>query len=206
MNHHTVSAVSIIGTSLDVLGSLYLAYDLLGGQHGPLRLLTRAVTYSVVFGYRVRHRPGSVVWHSLRNCDRHHTFNRIQPGGAWARSLFVALGRSLFGDPRIWLWSRAISDCGTSIRNRVCPSHHNWPNFCVLSRHAPSHRLCSGSPSSAYTSSTPGNLGPQDRIYCQCLICSTFIHRVENTWAFAIRRRAGDRTCYWHRNDGESLH
>jgi CDP-diglyceride synthetase len=35
---------------MDVLGSLYLAYDLLGGQHGPLRLLTRAVTYSVVFG------------------------------------------------------------------------------------------------------------------------------------------------------------
>jgi hypothetical protein len=33
-----------------VIGSLYLAYDLLGGQHGPLRLLTRAVTYSVVFG------------------------------------------------------------------------------------------------------------------------------------------------------------
>jgi len=33
-----------------VLGSLYLAYDLLGGQHGPLRLITRAVTYSVVFG------------------------------------------------------------------------------------------------------------------------------------------------------------
>jgi hypothetical protein len=50
MDHHTVAAVSITGTSLDVLGSLYLAYDLLGGQHGPLRLLTRAVTYSVVFG------------------------------------------------------------------------------------------------------------------------------------------------------------
>jgi hypothetical protein len=33
-----------------VLGSLYLAYDLLGGQHGPLRWLTRAVTYSLVFG------------------------------------------------------------------------------------------------------------------------------------------------------------
>jgi hypothetical protein len=30
--------------------SLYLAYDLLGGQHGPLRLLTRAVTYSILFG------------------------------------------------------------------------------------------------------------------------------------------------------------
>ena len=50
MNHHTVAVVSITGTCLDVLGSLYLAYDLLGGQHGPLRLLTRAVTYSVVFG------------------------------------------------------------------------------------------------------------------------------------------------------------
>jgi hypothetical protein len=50
MDHHTVAAVSIMGTCLDVLGSLYLAYDLLGGQHGPLRLLTRAVTYSIVFG------------------------------------------------------------------------------------------------------------------------------------------------------------
>lgn len=50
MDHHTLAAISITGTCLDVLGSLYLAYDLLGGQHGPLRLLTRAVTYSVVFG------------------------------------------------------------------------------------------------------------------------------------------------------------
>jgi hypothetical protein len=50
MDHHIVAAISITGTCLDVLGSLYLAYDLLGGQHGPLRLLTRAVTYSIVFG------------------------------------------------------------------------------------------------------------------------------------------------------------
>jgi len=50
VDHHTVAIVSITGTCFDVLGSLYLAYDLLGGQHGPLRLLTRAVTYSVVFG------------------------------------------------------------------------------------------------------------------------------------------------------------
>jgi len=50
VDHHTVALVGITGTCLDVLGSLYLAYDLLGGQHGPLRLLTRAVTYSVVFG------------------------------------------------------------------------------------------------------------------------------------------------------------
>jgi hypothetical protein len=50
VDHHTVAVISITGTCLDVLGSLYLAYDLLGGQHGPLRLLTRAVTYAVVFG------------------------------------------------------------------------------------------------------------------------------------------------------------
>jgi hypothetical protein len=50
MDHHTVAAISIAGSCLDVLGSLYLAYDLLGGQHGPLRLLTRMVTYSIVFG------------------------------------------------------------------------------------------------------------------------------------------------------------
>jgi hypothetical protein len=50
MDHHTLAAISITGTCLDVIGSLYLAYDLLGGQHGPLRLLTRAVTYAIVFG------------------------------------------------------------------------------------------------------------------------------------------------------------
>src|ERR1700757_4211626 len=50
MDPHTDATVSIMGTSLDALGHLYLAYDLLGGQHGPLRLLTRAVTYSIVFG------------------------------------------------------------------------------------------------------------------------------------------------------------
>jgi hypothetical protein len=50
VDHHTVAIINITGICLDVLGTLYLAYDLLGGQHGPLRLLTRAVTYSVVFG------------------------------------------------------------------------------------------------------------------------------------------------------------
>jgi hypothetical protein len=50
VDHHAVAIVSITGTCLDVLGTLYLAYDLLGGQHGPLRLLTRAITYTVVFG------------------------------------------------------------------------------------------------------------------------------------------------------------
>jgi hypothetical protein len=50
LDKHALALISIIGSSLDVLGALYLAYDLLGGEHGPLRTLTRAVTYSVLFG------------------------------------------------------------------------------------------------------------------------------------------------------------
>src|SRR5579862_9277657 len=50
MDKHTLAIISIVGSSLDCLGALYLAYDLLGGEHGPLRTLTRAVTYGVLFG------------------------------------------------------------------------------------------------------------------------------------------------------------
>ena len=50
VDKHTLALISIIGSSLDVLGALYLAYDLLGGEHGPLRTLTRAVTYGTLFG------------------------------------------------------------------------------------------------------------------------------------------------------------
>ena len=59
MDKHTLALVSIIGSSLDVLGAMYLAYDLLGGEHGPLRTLTRAVTYGALFGtgYGISSRP-----------------------------------------------------------------------------------------------------------------------------------------------------
>ncbi len=50
IDRHTLAVISIVGSSLDVLGALYLAYDLLGGENGPLRTLTRAVTYGVLFG------------------------------------------------------------------------------------------------------------------------------------------------------------
>ncbi len=50
IDKHMLAVVSIIGSSLDVLGALYLAYDLLGGEHGPLRTLTRGVTYGALFG------------------------------------------------------------------------------------------------------------------------------------------------------------
>jgi hypothetical protein len=50
LDKQTLALVSIVGSSLDVLGALYLAYDLLGGEHGPLRTVTRGVTYGVLFG------------------------------------------------------------------------------------------------------------------------------------------------------------
>src|SRR5580692_7684272 len=50
MDKHTLALICIIGSCFDVLGGLYLAYDLLGGEHGPLRTLTRAVTYGLLFG------------------------------------------------------------------------------------------------------------------------------------------------------------
>jgi hypothetical protein len=55
VDHHTLAAIALSGTALNLLGGLYLAYDLFGGKHGPLRTLIRAVTYGVLFflGYVV---------------------------------------------------------------------------------------------------------------------------------------------------------
>src|SRR6478672_7879058 len=50
VDHHVLAVLALTGSSLDVVGALYLAYDLLGGEHGPLRTLTRGVTYGVLFG------------------------------------------------------------------------------------------------------------------------------------------------------------
>ncbi len=40
---------NLLGLILDSFGGLYLAYDLLGGKNGPLRVLTRVVTYGVFY-------------------------------------------------------------------------------------------------------------------------------------------------------------
>src|SRR5260221_5552116 len=49
IDRHLIAGISIIGTVCDVIGGLYLAYDLLGANNGPLRTLTRVVTYSFIF-------------------------------------------------------------------------------------------------------------------------------------------------------------
>jgi hypothetical protein len=50
IDRHTIAIIGLVGSSLNVVGTLYLAYDLLGGEHGPLRTLTRSVTYGVISG------------------------------------------------------------------------------------------------------------------------------------------------------------
>src|SRR5258707_7100122 len=50
IDKHAIALISMIGCSLDLLGTMYLAYDLLGGEHGPLGTLTRTVTYGLLFG------------------------------------------------------------------------------------------------------------------------------------------------------------
>jgi hypothetical protein len=45
-----IPILSLSGVILDALGGLYLAYDLLGGKNGPLRTLTKSVSYGVMFG------------------------------------------------------------------------------------------------------------------------------------------------------------
>lgn len=54
MNTQFIYEISLAGILLDALGGLYLSYDLLGGKRGPLRILTRAVTYSFLFGFGYR--------------------------------------------------------------------------------------------------------------------------------------------------------
>ena len=49
MRRDLISILSLLGVVLDALGGLYLAYDLLGGQRGPLRTITKSITYGTFF-------------------------------------------------------------------------------------------------------------------------------------------------------------
>jgi hypothetical protein len=47
--HKWLDTACLAGLALDTLGGLYLAYDLLGGERGILRLATKCITYSIIF-------------------------------------------------------------------------------------------------------------------------------------------------------------
>ena len=47
--HQVLDKACLGGLALDTLGGLYLAYDLLGGERGVLRVATKCITYGVMF-------------------------------------------------------------------------------------------------------------------------------------------------------------
>ena len=55
LSRQLVAELSLTGMGFDVLGGCYLAYDLLGGKHGPLRTIARATGYVALFfiGYLI---------------------------------------------------------------------------------------------------------------------------------------------------------
>jgi hypothetical protein len=187
MDHHTVAAVSIAGTCLDVLGSLYLAYDLLGGQHGPLRLLTRAVTYSVVFG--VGYGLGLGLFFGIASgiatgITLSIEFNRAARGLdhyslAW-EAVFSAIRAFGFGAGlyRILGFGFAIA-------------------FAILITVGQVVAYSRGMrPATDYSASRRPRLSRRQFVgtlirtvgyIATALICSAFIHHVDHAWAFAIR-------------------
>lgn len=187
MDHHTVAIISITGTCLDVLGSLYLAYDLLGGQHGPLRLLTRAVTYSLVYG--IGYGLGLGLFFGLaaglatgftvaieynraaRGLDHHslpwEAFFSATRGFGFGIGLYRILGlqfavsfAALITIGQVVAYSRGMRpalDYSASRRPRLSPRQ--------------------------FWGTVVRTLG----YMVTALVCSAFIHHLENAWSFAIR-------------------
>jgi hypothetical protein len=187
VDHHTVAAVSITGTCLDVIGSLYLAYDLLGGQHGPLRLLTRAVTYSIVFG--VGYGLGLGLLFGLASglasgVTLAIEFNRAARGldhyslfwegwfsairaVAFGAALYPSLGLEFAAAFALMLTAGQIVVYSRGIRPALDYAATGRPR--ITRRHA-----------SAILVRTVGYTAT-------ALLCSAFVQHVDHAWAFALR-------------------
>lgn len=72
MNDLLSAQISLIGMLLDAAGGLFLAYDLLGGEKGPLSTFTRMFTYSLIsfafYGFSMGLRFGLIVGIALGSC------------------------------------------------------------------------------------------------------------------------------------------
>ena len=133
IDKHTLALISIIGSVLDVLGALYLAYDLLGGEHGPLRTLTRAVTYGTLFGIGYGLALGPVfgvmsgLAHGMTLGWEYSRASRHQPkSGFWLdtgmsaiRGCGFALGASYLFGPLFGITFGVVSTVAQSIAYRL---------------------------------------------------------------------------------------
>ena len=187
MDHHTLAAVSITGTCLDVVGSLYLAYDLLGGQHGPLRLLTRAVTYSVVFGIGYGLGLG--------------LFFGVASGIATGITISIELNRSARGLDHYSLpWEGLFAAVrGFAVGAGLYPvvGIGFATSFAILITAGQIFAYSRGMrPALDYSSSRRPRLSRRQLqgtvlrtigYIASALACSGFIHRVEHAWSLAIR-------------------
>ena len=187
MDHHTVAAISITGTCLDVLGGLYLAYDLLGGQHGPLRPLTRAVTYSVVFGVGYGLGLGP--------------FFGLASGIATGITLSIEFSRAARGVDHYSLpWEglfSAIRGLGLGVGLYRILGFGFAIAFAILVTVGQVFAYCYGMrPATDYAASRRPRLtrrlfwGTVVRTVgytATALLCSAFIHHVDHAWLFAIR-------------------
>jgi hypothetical protein len=115
IDRHALAIVNIVGSSLDVLGGLYLAYDLLGGEHGPLRTLTRGVTYGLLFGAGYGLALGPVfglvtgVAHGLTLAWEFSRASRRGPKpGFWYDTAMSAIRGSSFGAGAAYLYGPAF--------------------------------------------------------------------------------------------------
>jgi hypothetical protein len=143
IDKHTLALISIVGSSLDVLGALYLAYDLLGGEHGPLRTLTRAVTYGVLFGlgYGLALGPvfglASGIAHGITLAWEYSRASRHDPQpGFWVdvsmsaiRGCGFALGAAYLFGPAFGVTFGVLSTVGQAIAYRlgIRPSYDYRP-------------------------------------------------------------------------------
>ena len=187
MDHHTVAAISIGGSCLDVLGSLYLAYDLLGGKHGPLRLLTRAVTYSIIFGAGYGLGLGlffgvsagiatgltlAIEFNRAARGLEHYSlpwealFSAIR-GGSFAIGLYPSVGL------RFALAFGLLSTAGQAIA--YSRGMRPATDYAAKSRPRITRRQFLGT-----LLRTIGNL-------TAALVCSAFVHHLAHPWHFALR-------------------
>jgi hypothetical protein len=185
MDHHTVAAISIAGSCLDVVGSLYLAYDLLGGQHGPLRLITRIVTYSIILRRRIRHRSWCLLRPCGGYCNRNYHRDRAESSSPRAGSLLSAMGRVF----------SAIRGVGFGVGLYRIVGLEFASAFAILITVGQVFGYSRGiSPSMDYAASRRPRLTRRQfwgtvvrtfGYFATALICSALVHHVN--WSFAIR-------------------